>query len=42
MTDFHSKRSKRGEGKVLEDLTGITIRHAQATFSVIVEMKAYK
>ncbi len=42
MADFHSKRAKREEGKVLEDLTGITVRHTQATFSVIVEMEAYK
>lgn len=42
MTDFHGKRTKREEGKVLEDLTGITVRHAQAAFSVIVEMKAYR
>jgi hypothetical protein len=42
MTDFHGKRPRREEGKVLEDLTGITVRHAQGAFSVIVEMNAYK
>jgi len=42
MTDFHGMRTKKEEGKVLEDLTGITVRHTQATFSVIVEMEAYK
>jgi hypothetical protein len=42
MTDFHGKRAKLEEGKVLEDLTGITVRHTQATFSVIVAMEAYK
>jgi hypothetical protein len=42
MTDFHGKCAKKEEGKVLEDLTRITVKHTQATFSVIVEMEAYK
>jgi hypothetical protein len=42
MADFHGKRTKREEGKVMEDLTRIIVRRAQAAFSVIVEMKAYR
>jgi hypothetical protein len=42
MTDFHGKHDKPKEGIVLEDLTTITRKHTRATFSVVVEMEAYK
>jgi hypothetical protein len=42
MADFHGKRDKRAEGKILEDLTGIIAKNTQAVFSAAVEMAAYK
>jgi hypothetical protein len=42
MADFHGKRDKKIEGRVLEDLTGIIAKNTLAVFSVAVEMEAYK
>jgi len=42
MADFHGKRDRKTEGRILEDLTGIIAKNTQAVFSVVVEMQSYK
>lgn len=42
MVDFHGKRKKQEEGRVLQHLTEIILTHVHSAFSVIVDMAAYK
>jgi hypothetical protein len=42
MTDFHGKRTKAEEGRVMDDLTGIIIKNVNFGFSVSVSMRDYR
>ena len=42
MAEFHGKRSKGEEGKILEELTAIILKHLLYGFSVIIDMKDYR